>query len=456
MKSNYKERLYLSSPFLIKRLLANAEAIKRNHYRHASDYNTLLKSYMESNPLIDGIPDVEILDRLKTLLAYVKKNTVFYRDYLCDLSDVSELSQMPLLRKEDIRNNRETLKVDKVSSGTLLMGVTSGSTGTPVSFYTDKKSLTHSRAYLDSFKHLHGITNKTKTARLSGIKVVPLEQKDPPFWLYIDIFRQLQCSVLHIDRNTVSSYIDAFTNYGIKHGNGYASGWLFLAQAAIEANTALPQFDTIITDSEGLTPDEHDFLERAFRCRVFQTYGLGEVDDVAIMCQARNYHIMQGHCIVEIVDDSGQPLPDGCEGNIVVTDLDSYNFPFIRYETGDIGVRSRNPCVCGWKSPYLTSIVGRVDDYLLKSDGRKIGRLSHIMKPAKGVLKSQLVQTDYDALHIRVVADEGFRSETMNDVIDNARTYIGNMNITWELTDQLERTSSGKIKYVIRRFNRII
>ena len=448
----YKEKLYLGSPFFLKRLFADAEAIRRNFYRRSDGYADVYRSILEDNPLISGISDALILEKLNILIDYAKNNTEYYRDCNCHFSSISELSQLPLLKKDDIRNGKDSLKARGAGSWDLQSGISSGSTGTPVSFYTDKRSLTHSRAYLDVFKDMQGSKKDMNTARLSGVKVVPLERSRPPFWLYIDVFRQLQCSVLHIDKNTVSSYFEAFKKYHIEHGHGYATGWLFLAQAALDAGISIPKFSSIITDSEGLTPGEQDFLEAAFGCRVYQTYGLGELDTLAVMCPARNYHIFPGRCIIEITDDSGNPLPDGSEGNITVTDLDSLHYPYIRYVTGDIGIKGNSTCVCGWKSPYLSTVVGRVDDYLLKKDGRKIGRLSHIMKPAKNVLKSQLVQTDYERLLIRVVPDKGFAADTMDDVIMNARDYLGDMKISWELTDQLERTKAGKIRHVIRKF----
>lgn len=445
-----KEKVYQAAPFIIKRLFADAEALRRNFYRRSAGYDKLLESFINSNPLIEGIDGTVILKKLNDLIFWSKNNTNYYKNIAGYLSSIDDLHQLPLLKKDDIRHSINAIKARNAGARECQTGTTSGSTGTPVSYYTDKKSLTHSRAYLDSVKYMRGIRGGTKTTRLSGVKVVPLKRSHPPYWLYIDVFKQLQCSVLHIDKNTVADYFKAFDKHGIKHGNGYATGWLFLAQAAAQADIRVPTFESLITDSEGLSPAEQDYLEAAFGCRVSQTYGLSEVDTIAVMCPNRNYHIFPGRCIVEITDDAGNSLPDGSEGNIVITDLDSYSFPYIRYVTGDLGIKGGCACGCGWKSPYLSSIVGRVDDYIIKKDGRKIGRLSHIMKPAKNVIKSQLIQTDYDALHIKVVPDKNFNATTMDDVIYNAKNYLDDMKISWELVDEIERMASGKIKYVIR------
>lgn len=445
-----KEIIYEAAPFFIKRLFANAEAFRRNYYRHSKGYNNLLNSFLKNNPLVTGIDDSIINEKLNNIISWAKNNIDYYDNYDYNSIQIDNLAKLPLLKKDDIRNSKNDIKNKNAGAKELQKGITSGSTGTPVSYYTDKNSLTHSRAYLDSFKSMQGLKKGMNSARISGIRVVPLERGRPPYWLYIDVFKQLQCSVLHIDKNTVSDYFKAFDKYCIKHGNGYATGWLFLAQAASQAGISTPKFESIITDSEGLSPAEQDFVESAFGCRVSQTYGLSEVDTIAVMCPERNYHIFPGRCVVEITDDSGNPLPNGSEGNIVITDLNSHNFPYIRYVTGDLGIKGESDCKCGWKSPYLSSVVGRVDDYILKKDGRKIRRLGHIMAPAKDIIKSQLIQTDYDTLLIKIVPDKGFRDAVMEDIIKNAANYLGDMKISWELTNELKRTDSGKIKYIIR------
>jgi phenylacetate-CoA ligase len=69
---------------------------------------------------------------------------------------------------------------------------------------------------------------------------------------------------------------------------------------------------------------------------------------------------------VECVDsDTGEPVPDGTEGEIVITSLTKEAFPILRYRTRDISVLDRTPCRCGRTHVRMRRITGRTDDMLI-------------------------------------------------------------------------------------------
>ena len=208
----------------------------------------------------------------------------------------------------------------------------------------------------------------------------------------------------------------------------------------------------LITDSEGLTAEEKYTIEKSFDCPVYQTYGLGEVGMVAVECKKNHYHIFTDRCLVEIIDPNGDVVRNGEIGEIVVTDLNSFNAPFIRYKTGDLASLNTQPCDCGWKTPYLENLCGRLDDYILTPAGKKIGRLSHIAKPAIGVLGMQIIQTTRSNVEINVLPASDFDERSMMNVIKVAKELLGSeIDISWKEVDILEKASNGKTRYVIRR-----
>lgn len=207
-----------------------------------------------------------------------------------------------------------------------------------------------------------------------------------------------------------------------------------------------------MTDSEGLSNQEKLVIEEAFNCSVYQTYGLSEIGMVAVQCKNNHYHIFTDRCYVETVDENGKIIDDEEVGEILVTDLYSYNAPFIRYKTGDTGILKHDDCGCGWETPYIKELYGRIEDYVVTSDGRKVRRLGHIARPARGIIGMQLIQNKPGFLNINVLPADNFEPESMNDVLKLSKDYLGDMGITWEIVDELERTDAGKVKYVIRRF----
>ena len=78
--------------------------------------------------------------------------------------------------------------------------------------------------------------------------------------------------------------------------------------------------------------------------------------------------------------------------------------------------------------------------------------LSIIQLIAKGVINSQLIQTSIDTLEIKIVPSEEFDPKSMEDVIQSAKYYLGDMQVKWEIVKELEKTTNGKVRYVIRKF----
>jgi phenylacetate-CoA ligase len=108
-------------------------------------------------------------------------------------------------------------------------------------------------------------------------------------------------------------------------------------------------------------------LELGLRAVAF--YGLSEMcgPGVAAECHAREgLHVQEDHFLVEVVDpDSGEPVPEGEEGELVFTTLAKEALPLIRYRTGDIGSIDTSPCECGRTFARVTGLRGRRDDMLI-------------------------------------------------------------------------------------------
>jgi len=125
--------------------------------------------------------------------------------------------------------------------------------------------------------------------------------------------------------------------------------------------------------SEPCSADERAHFEAVFGARVRTNYYCNEVWAIAAECEHGRLHEFVDNAHVELVDESGRPVPDGAPGEVVVTGLNNFVQPFIRYRLGDIAVRStRRSCACGRSLPILERIEGRDDDVFLHPDGRRI------------------------------------------------------------------------------------
>jgi len=116
----------------------------------------------------------------------------------------------------------------------------------------------------------------------------------------------------------------------------------------------------------GNIPATRRQIETGWAARVIDHHGLTEVGPISFECWENSGFVHLNECeyVCEVLDpDTGQPVPDGDQGELVVTNLGRLASPLIRYRTRDIVVRVSEPCPCGRTlSRLVGGIVSRVDD----------------------------------------------------------------------------------------------
>jgi len=110
-------------------------------------------------------------------------------------------------------------------------------------------------------------------------------------------------------------------------------------------------------------------IESALGITAYNNYGLSEVlgPGVSGECEVRaGMHIQEDHFLAEVIDpDTGKPVPDGQEGELVLTTLTREGMPVFRYRTRDITSLDRSQCACGRWFARMARVTGRTDDMLI-------------------------------------------------------------------------------------------
>ncbi len=110
-------------------------------------------------------------------------------------------------------------------------------------------------------------------------------------------------------------------------------------------------------------------IESQCGIEAFDMYGLSEMTGPGVGCECQQHnglHIVEDHFYPEIIDsESGEPLPDGTEGELVLTTLTKQAMPMIRYRTRDITMILPGPCECGRTLRRIQRIARRTDDMLI-------------------------------------------------------------------------------------------
>jgi phenylacetate-CoA ligase len=192
--------------------------------------------------------------------------------------------------------------------------------------------------------------------------------------------------------------------------------------------------------SEGCTPEMRSHIESALGIFVTDNYGMSELGGPGVSgeCMERaGMHINEDHFLCEIIDPvTGEVLPEGSQGELVVTTLAKEGFPMLRYRTGDITRLVYEPCACGRTFARMDKIKGRSDD-MLKIRGVNVF-------PSQ--IESVLMTYPQIAPHYQLVVTR----ENYSDRLE-IRTELADVNLLEDYGElqQLQQTIHDKLKVVL-------
>ena len=209
-----------------------------------------------------------------------------------------------------------------------------------------------------------------------------------------------------------------------------------------------------ICNGETLVPAVRELIEDRFGCGVWDTYG-SEGIETASQCSPRSMHHISAEAVVtEIVDAQGNPVPLGTEGRLIVTALDKWAMPFIRYDTQDLASMTDKQCECGRGLPLLASVKGRMVDMGLSPSGKLLSvyAFTPLFATTPGIDAWQVVQESAGELSVKIVPAASFDAATGGVVEKSVRDYAGeDVDVKVSLVDEIPLTPSGKRRFFISK-----
>ena len=168
---------------------------------------------------------------------------------------------------------------------------------------------------------------------------------------------------------------------------------LHIAQGLREAGISPDDLDLEIGmfGAEPWTEGMRERLESELGLTALNIYGLSEIvgPGVSAECpEARDgLHVQEDHFLVEVIDpDTGDPVPDGTDGELVFTTLTKEALPLLRYRTGDIASLTRERCACGRTFARMSAVRGRRDDMLIiRGVNLYPSQIEHVLLAQPGV-----------------------------------------------------------------------
>lgn len=194
-------------------------------------------------------------------------------------------------------------------------------------------------------------------------------------------------------------------------------------------DTKLPINDLryIRTIGETCSDDTRKLVKEVTGLKVIDLYSSQELGAIALSCPDSDlYHTMDENLIVEILDEKDQLCEVGQEGRIVVTDLNNYASPMIRYDTGDHAVRGPK-CSCGRSLQTISKILGRNRNLLVYPDGRRHWPLIgfYDFDTITKVRRFQMVQHDLENIELLLATETKLTDEQIDKFIELIHKYTG-------------------------------
>jgi phenylacetate-CoA ligase len=133
----------------------------------------------------------------------------------------------------------------------------------------------------------------------------------------------------------------------------------------------------------------------AFRAKLFSTYGITELAASLCECPAgKGGHLHPQLLHAEILDDAGNPVPDGQPGQLVATTIGVEAMPLIRFATGDITFLNRARCPCGLWTPRIGPILGRREQAMkLKGTTVYPAAVQRALQPIENIIDYLMIAT---------------------------------------------------------------
>lgn len=452
---------YDHSPYYIQRLLLNLYAAKIHKQRYGRQFRSVFSGlektqYYSKNQIIEYQTRkfIDIVSHAYQTVPYYKQLFDTYGIRVTDIQSLDDAKKIPLLTKDDIKNNFNALISSKFTRKELVLGGTSGTTGTPLKVLWDQNTCIYTNAVDWRQKAWGGIYYGDKIAQLLGRPVVSTKKKKKPFWQMDHIHNQLWMSSFHLSDDNIIHYVDKLSSYKPAAIEGYPSTLYILAESMNRNNIVCPM-KAAFSSSETLLPFQKEEIEKAFSCNLYDFYGLAERTVFATECEFHNgKHLNHEYGYAEIVNDAGNSVATGEKGYLVSTSLQNYGMPMIRYKTTDITQFKSSTCECGRHMPRIENITTKAEDIVVTPDGRMISAsiLTHPFKMANGISKSQIIQEQINHIRLKLVTDERFNKNEENTLLENLRYRVGdNINISIERVTDIPRTKSGKYRWVISK-----
>jgi phenylacetate-CoA ligase len=398
--------------------------------------------------------------KLRQLMTHAYYHVPFYRDTFDalglqpeDIQTIEDLQKLPVINKKVVTENLYLgIMSNSHDKEKILKVTTSGSTGEPFTVYAEKKQLEMRWAATLRSTEWTGYRFGDRQVRLwhkylSMKKIEVMKELLDAFFT-----RRKFIPAYEISEENIKGFLDEIMRYRPVLLDGYAESYNIIAQHLRNFTYKGHKPKGIMSSGQTLPPDSRKRIEEAFGCKVYDKYGAREfAGGLAYQCPEQDgYHVVAECSIIEIVDKDGRPVQPGEVGEVVVTELNNYALPLIRYKLGDFAVAMdpNKQCRCGRGLPLMGNVEGRIQATILGTKKQMIpgtffARLFSNYYYA--IRQFQVVQTEFGKITMKIVKANRYDDQVLQNVHIEIKKHLGDdIIVDIEFVDVIPLGRTGK------------
>jgi phenylacetate-CoA ligase len=365
---------------------------------------------------------------------------------------LADLGHLPTMDKQAAVEHGERMVWHGVPGGSFQYN-TGGSSGQPLIFYYGRRRQASDAAGRMRARRWWGVEPGDPEVYLWGAPV-ELDKTDRVKALRDRLLNQLVLNAFEMSPASMDAYARAIQAFRPHCLYGYASSMALLAAHVLERGIRLrlPRLKVVCTTGEPLFEHQRQLIGEAFGAPVANEFGSRDIGFTAHETPQGQLLLMSESIILEVLDEQGRPVAPGETGEAVMTALESFAQPFIRYRTGDVVRLADAPCRAGRGLHVIAEVLGRTTDFVVRADGTIMHALAviYVLRAIAGVGEFRIVQHTVQDLEVQVVPNARWEAASRTAIESGLRQRLGeDVRIAIRQVEAIPPEASGKHRYVV-------
>jgi phenylacetate-CoA ligase len=401
--------------------------------------------------------------RVTDMIRYAYRYVPYYRETMdriglspLDITTAADLARLPMIGRPELQRDPERFLSRARPLEHYAQLQTGGSSGDPITVYHDPFALIRSGGYYQRAASLH----RGLLGRRFGIRTLEIGHPFRTATSSTDA-TLARLSLLTGARRRIVSILDPVER-NLQELNRFRPHILHSFGSYLEAMFAQLQATgepfhhpgVVVYDSDAMSAGARALIAETFGIPVLSVYGAYEAFDIGFECtEHRGYHLNVDLYPLRVIGPGGAQLRAGEPGEVVVSNLVNRGTVLLIYRLGDLATLLPDPCPCGRVLPLLSSVQGRVGDWLVTPSGerRHPETVPAVLDVEPEILRYQAIQTTPTRLGVKLVTAPSTDRDALERRIQHEfRQQLGTELVTdVSFVDDLPRSFQGKVRTVV-------